>query len=565
MNQRRHRFTAFLLAVAMLSVLIFQSFAFFTDRETIQVSGTAGTVQIGLDTAKIKLMDEKGKDILNPGDKRDFSYTVKSLGNKSIDVKETIILSAFDSTNKPLDLSPTQSEFELYNSTDVELIAGAGWFPIATKEPIVIKTLSKNTIKYVRPEYVLSGGARYQDTEREIEYNNAVPIGTEATSNLVLLFKAASTNKWQKAILKFDIVVEAKQHRNTSAGWEAMIKDEVILGNGDKLPTIPDKEPNVPSVVIKPGDTPPVDVPPETPDFTWEDNPNGGITITGLTGTGVKNAQDNGQVEIPDTIGGKPVTDVNLGNIKDTITDGTTGNIDIVIPPGVADSIVGNGGNGSEMVVEKLQDKIWTYDKITEKDVSTATITGLTTYGQTAKKLVTPKSLGGVPVNKIQGIQSTNLNTMLITDNITSIGDYAFRGCTNMSGTLNIPASVVSIDTNFLSGTKISTVNLDTTDKLQFVATNSISIPRPFTGSNATTINYTNKALTKLPAYAFSGAGKMTSYSYPASVTEIGKYAFSECTSLTKINDLTGITRIGNSAFQGCTSLTTAPVIPNTV
>ena len=96
------------------------------------------------------------------------------------------------------------------------------------------------------------------------------------------------------------------------------------------------------------------------------------------------------------------------------------------------------------------------------------------------------------------------------TYSVTSIGDYAFYGCTGLIS-IEIPNSVTSIGNN-----------------------------------------------------AFRGCTGLTSINIPNSVTSIGYNAFYGCTGLTSINIPNSVTSIGGSAFSGCTGLTSIE-IPNSV
>jgi hypothetical protein len=121
----------------------------------------------------------------------------------------------------------------------------------------------------------------------------------------------------------------------------------------------------------------------------------------------------------------------------------------------------------------------------------------------------------------------------IIPNSVTSIGGYAFSGCTSLTS-ITIPNSVTSIE----GGTFYGCSGLA-----------SITIP-----SSVTTIG----------GYAFSGCTSLTSITIPNSVIDIGVQAFYECTNLTSITIGNGVTSIGESAFSGCTGLTSI-TIPNSV
>lgn len=149
-------------------------------------------------------------------------------------------------------------------------------------------------------------------------------------------------------------------------------------------------------------------------------------------------------------------------------------------------------------------DLVWDNDftsPITENTVITATltaiysvsgntITGLTDYG---------KSLTGL-----------NIPSVIDGKLVTSIGDSAFRGCTEFTS-ITVPDSVTSIG-----------------------------------------------------VYAFSGCAGLTSITIPDSVTSLGELAFSNCTGLTSVTIGNGVTSISNQAFSGCSGLTSI-TIPDSV
>lgn len=112
-------------------------------------------------------------------------------------------------------------------------------------------------------------------------------------------------------------------------------------------------------------------------------------------------------------------------------------------------------------------------------------------------------SSSAITVNEIE---STNLESVVIGDCVTSIGDYAFNYCTSLSS-VTIPNSVTSISD-----------------------------------------------------YVFQYCYSLTSIDIPNSVTSIGDWAFSDCTSLASIDIPSGVTYIGDYAFTKCSSLTSITV-----
>ena len=213
----------------VVAVLFGCSFAYFSDYATEQAIGTAGTVALSMDS-DINLLDPDGQDIINPGDMRDGSFTVTNEGNKSIDVRTTIALTTQSNTGFDLAFSgdgTTQSEYDLYLRDDVELVEGKGWMPKDGAQPLQVKSIDQDVITYILPEYSLNGNSDRYD---EVETVDGVTEFAH-TYDFVMVMKGGATNEWQNSSVSIDVLVEAKQHENTNAGWEIVAKENVTSGS----------------------------------------------------------------------------------------------------------------------------------------------------------------------------------------------------------------------------------------------------------------------------------------------------------------------------------------------
>ena len=162
-----------------------------------------------------------------------------------------------------------------------------------------------------------------------------------------------------------------------------------------------------------------------------------------------------------------------------------------------------------------------------------------------------------------------SLKSIMMPNSVTSIGDMAFYKCSSLTS-ITIPDSVTSIGSSAFSDCS----------KLR-----SITIPNSVTSIGAwafngctglTAINVAmenqnyvspdgvlyNKDKTTIICYPAGKKGN--NYKIPDGVTEIGSIAFSRCSSLTSVTIPNSVTSIGSGAFNGCTSLTRV-TIPNSV
>ena len=166
--------------------------------------------------------------------------------------------------------------------------------------------------------------------------------------------------------------------------------------------------------------------------------------------------------------------------------------------------------------------------------------------GNLITELVIPDSVTSIGSYAFEGC--TGLTSITIPDSVTNIGSYAFEGCTGLTS-ITIPDSVTSIGGAAFEGCTSLT---------------SVTIPDSVTSIGAYVFQDCDSlasitipdSVTSIGKRAFYNCTSLTSITIPDSVTSIGDYAFYGCTGLTCITIGSGVTSIGNYAFKNCTSLT---------
>lgn len=215
--------------VAALALIVGSTYSYFTDRANTEAEGVAGTVAISQSSIENSLLDEDGKNILNPGDMRILDYVIKNSGSKSIVVLDKIVLSSSVAMTKD-----GQAEYEIYNKADVIEVPGKGYQPKDdTVQPLQVRTMSEDgtQITYEPEQYVLNGNEDLGDDKREIE--DGITTDTK-TNEYVLVFKGAASNDFQNSTVKVEILSMAKQARNLDASdWTTVATQTATFGGAE--------------------------------------------------------------------------------------------------------------------------------------------------------------------------------------------------------------------------------------------------------------------------------------------------------------------------------------------
>ena len=145
-------------------------------------------------------------------------------------------------------------------------------------------------------------------------------------------------------------------------------------------------------------------------------------------------------------------------------------------------------------------------------------------------------------------VNDTLVTNLTIPNDVTSIGTYAFHGCTGLTS-VTIPDSVTNIGTYAFHGcTDLTSVAIP--DSVTNIGTYA------FSGCTGLTSVKIGNGVTSIGERAFTGCTGLTSVTIPNSVASIGNGAFYGCTGLTSVTIGNSVTSIGSEAFSGCSNLT---------
>ena len=175
--------------------------------------------------------------------------------------------------------------------------------------------------------------------------------------------------------------------------------------------------------------------------------------------------------------------------------------------------------------------------------------------------------INSIPQNTFYSCK-TLVGPVAFPDSVASIGNYAFRDCTNLKGiSFGKTTSVLAtIGYGAFYGCTSMDCALDLPDSLNTIYSSSYY---PTFGNTALSSVTFGSGLITLGSYAFSNLPTITgTVELPKSLVTVEEFAFRGCTGITKLNindQNTTLQTIGRGAFSGCTSMAGDIELPSSV
>ena len=183
------------LSLAIIGTMLVGAFSYFTDYQAKTLSAKAGNLKLEMTAATEDLTN--GLTILNPGDSNELTFTANNTGEKSMDVKAVITVTA----DQAMNTADPQYKVTSNGSALSGSLSGDG-----------------KTMTYTIDDVILSGSVEEEtDASTSHQYQYAFEMDADAD------------NTWQDSNVSVSIELYAKQHRNTSelgTDWTAIVEKE---------------------------------------------------------------------------------------------------------------------------------------------------------------------------------------------------------------------------------------------------------------------------------------------------------------------------------------------------
>lgn len=179
-------------SIAIIATLMMGAFSYFTDYQTKTLQASAGTLDLEMTDATEDLT--AGLTILNPGDANELTFTASNTGEKSMDVKAIITVTADQAMN--------ESDYQ---------------YKITKGGTALNGTLSDDSkvLVYTIDDVTLSGSVEADGDDTSYKYDYLFEMDANAD------------NSWQNSDVEVKIELYAKQHRNTSglaSDWTSIVE-----------------------------------------------------------------------------------------------------------------------------------------------------------------------------------------------------------------------------------------------------------------------------------------------------------------------------------------------------
>ncbi len=263
-----------------------------------------------------------------------------------------------------------------------------------------------------------------------------------------------------------------------------------------------------------------------------------------------------GEVSIPSTLGGKPVT-----RIGAYAFGGCSGLTSVTIGAGVTsigwEAFCGCSGLTSVTIPDSVTD-IGDYAFSNCSGLTSVTIgNGVTNieervfYDCSGLTSVTiPDSVTSIKSSAFE--DCSGLTGVTIGNGVTSIGWNAFCGCSGLTS-VTIPDGVTYIGDGAFSGCRGLT-SMTIPDSVTYIGDGA------FNGCRGLASVKIGSGVTRIGDETFYCCSGLTSVTIPSSVTSIGSSAFFGCSGLTSVTIPDSVTSIMSSAFEGCSRLTSVTI-----